>query len=217
MISQNASITGLGSDIGGIDGQLDLEPGQSITHNMFIGTIDAFSASKVGGIVGEGEGSASTCRMEYNVVHGSITGYGEVGGLIGEADDWEASTNNYRRYNILLATVTGTSDVDAIVGAMDTNEFNSRYYNASIYNNANVARAVPHGIGQSDFSVKSKYEGYSNLTPPFLKNNFELDTDYYNYPVIKGTKYFASPDAFYIKYCAHQLAIVITAMETIFI
>ena len=63
---------------------------------MFIGTIDAFSASKVGGIVGEGEGSASTCRMEYNVVHGSITGYGEVGGLIGEADDWEASTNSYR-------------------------------------------------------------------------------------------------------------------------
>ena len=107
VISQNASITGLGSDIGGIVGQLDLEPGQSITHNMFIGTIDAFSASKVGGIVGEGEGSASTCRMEYNVVHGNISGYGEVGGLIGEADDWEASTNNYRRYNILLAQLRG--------------------------------------------------------------------------------------------------------------
>ena len=200
VISQNASITGLGSDIGGIVGQLDLEPGQSISHNMFIGTIDAFSASKVGGIVGEGEGSASTCRMEYNVVHGSISGYGEIGGLIGEADDWEASTNNYRRYNILLATVTGTSDVDAIVGAMDTYEYNSRYYNATIYNNANVARtSSPPGLSQSDFPIKSKYEGYTNWNATIFKDNFELDTDYYNYPVVKGTKYFASPDAFYIK------------------
>ena len=200
VISQNASITGLGSDIGGIVGQLDLEPGQSITHNMFIGTIDAFSASKVGGIVGEGEGSASTCRMEYNVVHGSISGYGEIGGLIGEADDWEASTNNYRRYNILLATVTGTSDVDAIVGAMDTNEFNSRYYNATIYNNANVARtSSPPGLSQSDFSIKSKYEGYPNWNSTIFENNFELDTDYYNYAIVKGTKYFTNEDAFYVK------------------
>ena len=90
--------------------------------------------------------------------------------------------------------------MDAIVGAMDTNEFNSRYYNASIYNNANVARtSSPPGISQSDFSVKSKYEGYSNWNSTIFENNFELDTDYYNYPVIKGTKYFASPDAFYIK------------------
>ena len=200
VISQNASITGLGSDIGGIVGQLDLEPGQSITHNMFIGTIDAFSASKVGGIVGEGEGSASTCRMEYNVVHGSISGYGEIGGLIGEADDWEASTNNYRRYNILLATVTGTSDVDAIVGAMDTYEYNSRYYNATIYNNANVARtSSPPGISQSDFNNKSKYEGYSNWNSSIFDNYFELESDYYDYPIVKGTKYFTNEDAFYIK------------------
>ena len=200
VISQNASITGLGSDIGGIVGQLDLEPGQSITHNMFIGTIDAFSASKVGGIVGEGEGSASTCRMEYNVVHGSISGYGEIGGLIGEADDWEASTNNYRRYNILLATVTGTSDVDAIVGAMDTNEFNSRYYNATIYNNANVARtSSPPGLSQSDFSLNTKYEAYTNWNSIIFKNNFELDVDYYNYAIVKGTKYFTNEDAFYVK------------------
>ena len=79
-------------------------------------------------------------------------------------------------------------------------EFNSRYYNATIYNNANVARtSSPPGLSQSDFPIKSKYEGYTNWNATIFKDNFELDTDYYNYPVVKGTKYFASPDAFYIK------------------
>jgi len=201
VISQNASLTGTGQDIGGIIGSLRLKNSQKIMGNMFIGTIDASSGSDVGGIVGEADGSIGyTCRMEYNVVHGSIQGNSTVGGLVGDADDWETSTDDYRRYNILLATVTGTSDVDAIVGNKDYLESISSYYKASIYNSDNASIATsPPGISQPDFNNQSKYEGYDNWNSSIFEDYFELETDYYDYPIVKGTKYFTNDDAFYIK------------------
>ncbi|MGC6421970.1 MAG: hypothetical protein ACON43_04085, partial [Flavobacteriaceae bacterium] len=200
VISQNASITGLGNDIGGIVGELSLEAGQKILQNMFIGTIDAFSASKVGGIVGEAEGSAGTCQMEYNVAHGNIIGYTDVGGLVGSADDWEAGYHNDREYNILLATVTGTSNVDAIVGDMDTYELASNYYRNSIYNNENPYRPSSQpGLSQPDFNIKSKYTGYTYWNSTIFDDYFVLNADYYDSPIVKGTKFFANEDAFYVK------------------
>ena len=202
VISANASITGLGNDIGGIVGELDLNNNQKILGNLFIGTIDASSASNVGGIVGQGEGSTFSCYMQYNVVHGSISGYGAVGGLIGQATSWEAGTTQYRRYNILTASVTGTTigTVDAIVGEMSSSEINTRYYTANIYNNENEARtSTPPGLDVSDFTIDSKYSGYSNWSPTIFDNNFEIDSDYYDYALPLGTKIHAYAYSFYVK------------------
>jgi len=202
VISENASITGLGNDIGGIVGELDLNSNQKILGNLFVGTIDASPASNVGGIVGQGEGSTSTCYMQYNVVHGSISGYGAVGGLIGQATSWEAATTQYRRYNILTASVTGTTiaTVDAIVGEKDSSELISRYYTANIYNNENEAlTSSPPGLDVSDFTIDSKYSGYSNWSPTIFDNNFEIDSDYYDYAVPLGTKFYVYPFSFYVK------------------
>ena len=60
--------------------------------------------------------------------------------------------------------------MDAIVGVMDTNEFNSRYYNASIYNNANVAKRVPLlELASPILVLNLSTKGIPIGTLPFLK------------------------------------------------
>ena len=53
-------------------------------------------------------------------------------------------------------------------------------------------------IKPSRFYVKSKYESYTYWNSTILKTIL-YDSDYYDYPIVKGTKYFTNEDAFYIK------------------
>ena len=204
VISTNSSITTTGSDVGGIVGEIELDNSLRVNNNLFVGTIDGLNSSYVGGIAGRGVGASGSCQMKYNAVHGSIIGYADVGGLIGEASDWETSSSANRGFNLISATVTGTSSVDAIVGTMDMNEFAINYYNTTIYLDTNPARvSTPARYGFSninDFGSDADITSYSvDWKPSDFNDNFEIDTDHYNYAIPKNTKYFVDGDAFYIK------------------
>ena len=204
VISTNSSITTIGSDVGGIVGEIELDNSLRVNNNLFVGTIDGLNSSYVGGIAGRGVGASGSCQMKYNAVHGSIIGYADVGGLIGEASDWETSSSANRGFNLISATVTGTSSVDAIVGTMDMNEFAINYYNTTIYLDTNPARvSSPARYGFSninDFGSDADITSYSvDWKPSDFNDNFEIDTDHYNYAIPKNTKYFVDGDAFYIK------------------
>ena len=204
VISTNSSITTTGSDVGGIVGEIELDNSLRVNNNLFVGTIDGLNSSNVGGIAGRGVGASGSCQMKYNAVHGSIIGYADVGGLIGAASDWETSSSANRGFNLISATVTGTSSVDAIVGTMDMNEFAINYYNTTIYLDTNPARvSTPARYGFSninDFGSDADITSYSvDWKPSDFNDNFEIDTDHYNYAIPKNTKYFVDGDAFYIK------------------
>ena len=204
VISTNSSITTTGSDVGGIVGEIDLDDSLRVNNNLFVGTIDGLNSSNVGGIAGRGVGASGSCQMKYNAVHGSIIGYADVGGLIGIASDWETSSSANRGFNLISATVTGTTNVDAIVGTMDMNEFAINYYNTTIYLDTNPARvSTPARYGFSninDFGSDADITSYSvDWKPSDFNDNFEIDTDHYNYAIPKNTKYFVDKDAFYIK------------------
>ena len=179
--SGTATVTGAGSGkFGGIVGEYSLSANKEFNGNLFYGVVDASGDNYIGGLIGYVSGNITSNEMKYNVINGTVTGKDYVGGIIGSAPDWDPDFNNIFYNNITAASVSGSTFMDAVIGQIDSGAYIvDDYYESTIYLNTNNdlhSVSSPAGFTASDFTTKSKYEGYSNWNSSLFEDQFIMDT-----------------------------------------
>lgn len=160
------TVTGNGSNIGGLIGNNTTEKGKtgSLTAGYNTGAINAGSSTNVGGIAGTNEGTLDqvfSTIFDDNGDAGSVTGGTNVGGLVGNNSDSGTLSNAYN-----TSAVT-SSHAGSLVGTNSGTVYNAYTTAGNSFFGANHGTTT--NIYFADGSDASKHHG--------MYEGFDFDTD----------------------------------------